>query len=149
MINKNKTRKNFTIKLRTNINQKTFDNVIKYMLELTIMIKLYHWNTLSYATHKATDQTHSILLDKIDKYVEVMIGKSNGKYRINMNHYKTLNIGKIDSNENMIKKVKTFIIYLNKFHSTLDTKIYSEVNNIRDEIIGELDTFLYLLTLHN
>jgi len=58
-------------------------------------------------------------------------------------------IGKIESNENMIKKVKNFIIYLNNFHSTLDSKIYSEVNNIRDEIVGELDTFLYLLTLHN
>lgn len=149
MVNKNKIRKNTTIKLRTNINQKSFDNVIKCMLELSIMIKLYHWNTLSYATHKATDQTHGILADKTDKYAEVMIGKGNGKYRINMNHYKTLNIGKIESNENMIKKVKNFIIYLNNFHSTLDSKIYSEVNNIRDEIVGELDTFLYLLTLHN
>ena len=115
MVNKNKTRKNTTTKLRTNINQKSFDNVIKCMLELSIMIKLYHWNTLSYATHKATDQTHSILADKTDKYAEVMIGKGNGKYRINMNHYKTLNIGKIESNENMIKKVKNFILVKSNF----------------------------------
>ena len=33
------------------------------------MIKLFHWKTHSYSTHKATDELYSKLNDDIDKFV--------------------------------------------------------------------------------
>jgi hypothetical protein len=43
--------------------------------------------------------------------------------------------------------IKKFINDVNKFHSKLHDYEYSEIKNIKDEIVGDLDKFLYLLTL--
>jgi DNA-binding ferritin-like protein len=129
------------------ITQKSFDDLVKGMLEVSIIVKLHHWNTMSYSTHKATDSLYDSLSDNIDKYVEVMIGKSNGEYRINKNNYEKLKIKNISNNSSLEKQIKSFISELNKFHSKLDSMEYSDVNNIKDEIVGELNKFLYLLTL--
>lgn len=129
------------------VTQKSFDDLVKNMLELSIIVKLHHWNTMSYSTHKATDSLYDSLSDNIDKYVEVMIGKSNGSYRINMNNYKKLKIKNISNNSALESQVKSFIKDLTQFHSKLDNVEYSDVNNIKDEIVGELNKFLYLLTL--
>ena len=45
-------------------------------LEMLLMIKLYHWKTTSYATHKATDELYSKLNENIDSFIEVLLGKS-------------------------------------------------------------------------
>ena len=45
-------------------------------LETLMMVKLYHWKTHSYATHKATDQLYDSLNDNIDKFIEVLLGKT-------------------------------------------------------------------------
>jgi DNA-binding ferritin-like protein len=129
------------------VTQKSFDDLVKNMLEVSIIVKLHHWNTMSYSTHKATDSLYDTLSDNIDKYVEVMIGKSNGEYRINKNNYEKLKIKNIANNSALEKQIKVFINELNNFHSKLDNVEYSDVNNIKDEIVGELNKFLYLLTL--
>jgi len=131
----------------SNVTQKSFDNILKCMLESLISIKLYHWNTFSYSTHKATDDIHGSLSEHMDNYAETMIGKSNGKYRINPSDFKKLNVDSIGNNKAMERKVKSLINDLNKFHSGLNPVEYSDVSNIRDEIIGDLNKFLYLLTL--
>lgn len=41
-------------------------------LEMLMMVKLYHWKTHSYATHKATDQLYDSLNDNVDKFIEVL-----------------------------------------------------------------------------
>ena len=49
-------------------------SLILHFLEFQNMIKLYHWMTLSYARHKASDQLFSELSENIDKFVETYIG---------------------------------------------------------------------------
>lgn len=129
------------------VNQKEFDMLVKKMLELLTAVKLYHWNTLSYSTHKATDNLHENLSGKMDQYVEVMIGKSDSKYRINMSDFNKLVIKGISNNIQMTNTIKSFISDLNDFHSKLSSSFYSDVINIKDEIVAELNKFLYLLTL--
>lgn len=143
---KNKTRK-YKGGSFFKVTQKSFDDLVKNMLEVSLIVKLHHWNTMSYSTHKATDSLYDSLSDNIDKYVEVMIGKSNGSYRINMNNYKKLKIKNISNNSALETQIKVFIKDLTQFHSKLDSVEYSDVNNIKDEIVGELNKFLYLLTL--
>ena len=43
-------------------------------LELLNTIKIYHWSTLSYPTHKATDELHGKLSDLVDSFIEIYIG---------------------------------------------------------------------------
>jgi hypothetical protein len=128
------------------LTQKSFDSIIKKMLELLTLVRLYHWNTFSYATHKATDDLHGTFSDHIDKYVETMLGKSDGNYRINMRDFKTLTVKGVSNNSEMTQKVKQFISEFNKFNLSLKGD-YNDILNIRDEIIGDLNKFLYLLSL--
>lgn len=134
-------------KKTSGVTQKSFDNILKCMLEALMSIKLYHWNTYSYSTHKATDDIYSSLSENMDKYAETMIGKGSGKYRINTNDFKTLKVDSVGNNKIMEHKVKMLINDLNKFHSGLAGVEFSDVANIRDEIVGDLNKFLYLLTL--
>lgn len=129
----------------SHLTQKSFDMIVKKMLELTILIRLYHWNTFSYATHKATDDLNGSISGHIDTYVETMLGKSDGKYRINMNDFKSLSVKGVSNNSEMTTKVKQFISEFNKFNLALKGD-YNDVLNIRDEIVGDLNKFLYLLS---
>ena len=56
-------------------------NIIKFFLNLECNLKLYHWQTDSYARHKATDE----LVDKVseykDRFIEVYFGKY-GKQKV-------------------------------------------------------------------
>ena len=141
------TRKQVGYRGEKRVNQKEFDSLIKKMLELLTLLRLYHWNTFSYATHKATGDLYDGLSDKFDEYTETMIGKSNGKYRINMSHYNKLVIRGVSSNASMGNTIKMFINELNYFHSNLPSSFYSDVINIKDDIVGNLNKYLYLLSL--
>ena len=69
-----KLRKNYTKKVgRSQMFQK--DVTVKF-LELLMMVKLFHWKTLSYATHKATDELYSKLNEHIDTFIEILLGKT-------------------------------------------------------------------------
>jgi hypothetical protein len=118
---------------------------ITIMLESVHIIKLYHWKTKSYATHKATDGLHSKLGDLIDHYVEVLIGKTN--LNLKMTDYSNLQIKNIENNEEMEKFVQGLINFLLKVHNKLDAEKDVDLLNLRDELIAELNQFLYLLRL--
>ena len=49
--------------------------IVETFLGILNTVKLYHWNTHSYAKHKATDDLYSLLNEHIDKFVEIMMGK--------------------------------------------------------------------------
>ena len=115
------------------------------MLESVHIIKLYHWKTKSYATHKATDGLHNKLGDLLDHYVEVLIGKTN--LNLKMTDYSELKIKNIENNEEMEKFINGLINFLLKVHNKLDAEKDVDLFNLRDELIGELNQFLYLLRL--
>jgi hypothetical protein len=129
------------------LTQRSFDELIKNMLEVLTVVRLYHWKTHSYSTHVASGNLYDSLSGNIDKYAEAMIGKANGQYRIDMSNYKTLHVHGVDNNKVLATMIKKFINDVNKFHSKLHDYEYSEIKNIKDEIVGDLDKFLYLLTL--
>ena len=48
---------------------------VNFFFQLREQIKLYHWQTHSYARHKATDDVITALDETIDEYVETYMGK--------------------------------------------------------------------------
>jgi hypothetical protein len=64
-------------------------------------IKLYHWQTLSYPRHKATDELHEELSSLVDKFVEVLHGRlnnDNNKYRIMLEENSNIPIKNMNDN---------------------------------------------------
>lgn len=139
-----KSKKNYTRKVvRSSSFQKEI--TVKF-LELLMMIKLFHWKTLSYATHKATDELYSKLNDDIDKFIEVLLGKTG--IRTNLLNKHTISLVDLSTTEQMVKKINIYKSYLvgltNNFFMRSMTN--TDLLNIRDEILGDLNQFLYLLT---
>ena len=115
-------------------------------LEMLMMIKLFHWKTHSYATHKATDGLYDDLNGNIDKFIEVLLGKTGT--RIDLMSKKSITLIDLNSQESLkskIMSIKSYLVGLDN-NKALSTMSNSDLFNIRDEILGDLNQFLYLLT---
>lgn len=141
-----KSRKNYTKKSgRSSTFQKEI--TIKF-LELVMMIKLFHWKTSSYATHKATDELYSKLNEHIDTFVEILLGKTG--IRTNLLNKDKISLIDLSNKEQLISKInyyKSYMINLtnNPFIRSMSN---TDLLNVRDEILGDLNQFMYLLTLN-
>jgi DNA-binding ferritin-like protein len=118
---------------------------INFFFTMREQIKMYHWQTHVFARHKATDDVISALDETIDSYVETYMGKY-GRPKVTA---ATRNV----SIQNMTEKTATRFIgtciqYLQgplvKRLKPTDTDLV----NLRDEMMGELNKLLYLFILH-
>jgi len=143
---KTNTKKRYT---RKNLKSNQFQSEITCkFLEMLIMVKLYHWKTQSYAQHKATDELYSKLNENIDNFIEVLLGKT--ETRTNLLKKPTISLIDLSSKEQLKTQINDFKVYLvnltdNKFIMKMSN---TDLLNIRDEILGDLNQFLYLLTLN-
>lgn len=127
---------------------KSFQKEVTVMfLEILMLVKLFHWKTYSYATHKATDELYESLNGHIDSFIEILMGKSGS--RIDLMNHKTMKLEDLQSAQKLKEKVNKFKSYLVGFENkpALKTMSNSDLFNVRDEILGDLNKFLYLLTL--
>lgn len=119
---------------------------INFFFQLREQIKLYHWQTHSYPRHKATDAVVGALDESIDKYVEVYMGKyGRPKLTGSTNTIRVTNL----SEKAIVTFIKSAIAYLNgPLVKGLKPASDTDLINIRDEMLGELNQLLYLFTLH-
>ncbi len=129
-----KTRKNRRLQL-------SYDQDITVMFfEILLMVKLFHWKTHSFATHKATDELYDSLNTHMDNFIEVLLGKTGS--RINMSNHTSVKLWDFKSPAKLKVKVESFKRYLSNMKIG-DTDLL----NIRDEILGDMNKFTYLMTL--
>jgi hypothetical protein len=106
-------------------------------------VKLYHWKTRSFAQHKATDELYGRLNEHIDKFVEVLLGKDQS--RVSLLGEK-ISLGDSVDKEDFNKRIFAFRQYLIEMHLYLDPVQDTDLLNIRDEILGDINQFLYLMS---
>ena len=122
-------------------------NIVTMFLQMLNTVKLYHWKTSSYAQHKATDKLYSGLNDSIDTFVEIMLGK-NGGSRLDLTGTKSIPLmayTDITDFKREVEKYKDFLIGMSN-DTALCADSNSDLMNTRDEILGQLNQFTYLLT---
>ena len=119
--------------------------VIKF-LEILNVVKLYHWKTFSYATHKATDEFHQKIEDNIDTFVETLLGRHGD--RINLSKVKSISLKEFNTLKDFKREITDFSKYLTALNSTplFKDPSSSDLLTIRDEILKDVNQFLYLLT---
>ena len=125
----------------------SFQNSITVIFfEFLLMIKLFHWKTHSYATHKATDKLYSKFNEHMDKFIEVLLGKTGS--RIELTKVKNISLFDLSRQEQLIEKVDNFKEYLVSLdiNKALSSMLNTDLFTIRDEILGDMNQFLYLLT---
>ena len=114
-------------------------------LETLHMIKLFHWKTTCYSVHKATCDLHAKLSENIDTFVETMMGK-NG-VRIHMGDAHKFDICDCATSDKLKSRIQEFKKMLIEMTTKMDPSINSDLLNIRDEMVGNINQFLYLMTL--
>jgi len=118
--------------------------VVQFYLSLRNAIKVYHWNTLSYARHKATDGLVESIDRLTDSFVEVYIGRYGRDKALSQDI--TLNLPGLDEKEAIIflKEAIEWLTYkLPKILKPSDTDLFT----IRDELLSAINQALYLFTL--
>jgi hypothetical protein len=126
--------------------QKFEKEITVIFLEMLLMVKLFHWKTTSYATHKATDELYTKLNANIDSFIEILLGKSDT--RIDLMSHKTIQLVDLNSQDSLKRKIEQFKSYLVNLDKNKAMRSMSNTDlfNIRDTILGDMNQFLYLLT---
>lgn len=134
-------------------NNKTFKrknnnvNILAFMMTMNDTIKLYHWETRSYSQHKATDDLHESLSGLVDNFIEVLLGILNTRFQIPKSL--KLSIPHFNSTSQLIKQINYYKSYLISIESRLPKGMTNpDLLTIRDEMLAQLNKFLYLLTLN-
>lgn len=118
--------------------------IVHTFMNLRDQIKIYHWQTKSYARHIASDDLVKKLDTNMDQFVEVYIGKY-GRPRFSG---KTAVIHLTNhSNKDAEMLVDDAIAWLGKLSSKLDKKKDTDLLNIRDTVVADLNQVKYLFTL--
>lgn len=117
--------------------------IVTNLLTLHNQLKIHHWQTKSYAEHQALGGAYGEFSDLIDEFIEVFMGKygrieSRDGFKIELSNYKDLTT--IDFCD---KYIDYLVNELPKGLESTDTDLL----NIRDEMLGQLNKLKYLLTL--
>ena len=124
---------------------KVLHKVLLTMLNMTNTIKLYHWRTSSFAEHKATDELFENLQSNIDKFVEVLLGRTYGGRIAHpaVFHIVAHNYNNAKMLHREVAKFRAFLISLENTMGKNDTDLI----NIRDDILVDINKFMYLMSL--
>jgi hypothetical protein len=126
-----------------NIANRDKSHIVRVFFEMLNMIKLYHWKTLSYSQHKATDELFSKMQENVDKFVEVLLGKDESRIQMLEKRIELLDM---ETKEEFKQRLYTYRKFLVDMNIYFDDSRDSDLLNIRDEMLADLNQFLYLFS---
>lgn len=115
--------------------------LVQFFIQLQQQFRTLHWETKSYARHQAYGQIYTAFDALIDSFIESHMGKYGRPKFENM----TI---ELKSMKNL--KINDFIGESVEFLNDLSEKLSekdTDLLNIRDEMLAELNKLKYLLTL--
>lgn len=129
---------------KSSINNDKKARIVNCFLEMLNTVKLYHWKTRSFAQHKATDELYAKLNENVDSFVEILLGKDESRIRIPSKKITLIDAGDTNDFKGRIYDYREFLI--KDISAYFDSKRDSDLLNARDEILGNINQFLYLMT---
>ena len=124
--------------------------LVPRFLEMINTVKLYHWRTISFSTHKATDELFATLNKKVDNFVETLLGKAvRGRDALLQVPGNGLALRTYTNNEEFKTVIHSYVQFLLGLSNipVFNTLANTDLLNLRDDMVGILNQFLYLLTL--
>ncbi|CAB4159549.1 hypothetical protein UFOVP699_285 [uncultured Caudovirales phage] len=119
-------------------------SIIATFLGIQSQFKVFHWQTQSYAKHMAYGGIYDALDPLIDTFLETYMGKY-GRVALEGEKDAILlgNIGEINIDEFL----DTITDFLLSFNNQLNAQRDTDLLNLRDEMVAEINKLKYLLTL--
>ena len=116
-------------------------NIIGPLVQITQQLRIFHWQTPSYSAHKAFGKTYDTVSDLIDTFIETYMGVyGRAKPTVTYN----IELKSLVNDEVVNNVLNEFIVYLKSMSEEIES---TDLLNIRDSILGEINTLKYLLTL--
>lgn len=115
--------------------------LISPLLKILNQLRVYHWQTQSYAQHKAFGEAYEELNSLIDQFVECYLGRF-GTPDIKMTF--KFELHSID--ESSIGFIDDCILFLSNLSTELEESA-TDLLNIRDEMVAAFTKLKYLLAL--
>jgi DNA-binding ferritin-like protein len=128
-----------------NTNNRNKSHIVKVFLEVLNMVKLYHWKTHSYAQHKATDELYERLNENIDKFVEILLGKDESRIKMLEKRIDLVDAKNVKDFKSRIYEYRTFLTDMNMY---FDAKRDTDLLSVRDDLLSDINQFLYLMTFN-
>jgi hypothetical protein len=113
--------------------------IVGTLTDMLHVVKLHHWRTHDYSVHKATDNLHEALSEQVDSFVEKLLGSKHTRSNLTdlrMRSYNTL------------PALKQRVEYYKRYLRGMPASLGTDLLNIRDELLGSLNQFSYMLSLH-
>jgi hypothetical protein len=119
------------------------DIIVTQLLNTQNQFRIYHWQTKSYAHHKAFGNIYELLDESIDQLLETYFGKYGRAYATT-NFNITLNNLVDGSGVTLANQTIDFL--MGEFTKSIK-QTDTDLLNLRDGIVGDLNRLKYLLTL--
>jgi len=125
---------------------KNFNTNVNFFIGLQSQMKILHWQTIgsgSYAQHNAFAGFYDTMDELIDNFVEQSMGRY-GRFQLddNSNTIELMNYRDVDLKK-FIEVLRNSLISMSSEIDDTDTNLL----NLRDEMLGEVNKLNYLLTL--
>ena len=123
-------------------------NVAIFLLEIKNQLKILHWQSDKYSEHKTLDHLFDLLTEKNDKWVETFMGKY-GKIKLSTNGEQITLVDISNMSMSLTEYLLEVVKNLNQFRlDYFSDQMDSDLNNIFDEIIADVNRAKYLLELN-
>jgi hypothetical protein len=119
------------------------EEFILKLVQIQAQFRFLHWQTMGDAKHKAYGKIYSSLDDSIDEFTETMMGKYGRpefepEFSIFFQDIKSLSV------QNFMDGICEFLVSMS---DQLDSRYDTDLLNLRDEMLGNINKLKYLLTL--
>ncbi len=119
--------------------------IIKFFFTLENTLKLYHWSTKSYSRHISSDNLFNNIISTSDKFMETYQGKY-GKINIGLDFI--INSKVLNDNEIIAFLNEAKIWLQNIVRNNILNENDTDLLNIRDDLLGNINQTLYLFTFN-
>jgi DNA-binding ferritin-like protein len=117
-------------------------NVITPLVKFQQQIRIFHWQSDTYAQHKAFGKLYESLDGLVDEFVETYMGIF-GRSKPTVTFQITLK--PLDSIETVEAIIENFKLYLQDMSDTISSQ--TDLLNIRDELLALVNHLKYRLSL--
>lgn len=119
-------------------------SIVNFFFKLTCNLKLYHWQTKSFARHTAADKLFEKVVDISDQFMESYMGRYGRPNMAKKDLGVTIN--EYDDKE-FVGYLKTCLTYLEGPLTRALQDSDTDLITIKDDLITEISRALYLMTL--
>lgn len=118
-------------------------NLASELFTWRLSIKFYHWNTTVYSRHIATCGFLSTLDTAIDSIIEKYIARYGRPIFDGAIQIPVVSINDMDA----INIMKKFVVFLQKEFPKYVKNTDTDLLNLRDDLLGNLQNTIYLFSL--